>query len=77
MAEPKPWFRTRHAGWRWGAPLTWQGWLAYGVYGAVVLTTGHFFQPRQVPVQFIGVALVATAAFLGVIRALGDKPGPR
>ena len=73
MSRPTAWFRTRDAGWRWGAPLTWQGGVTYGLLAIALIDVGHYFPPRQVPAQFIGVALLVSAAFVALCWAKGDQ----
>ena len=31
------WFRAKKYGWGWGLPLTWQGWVSFGLFAAVWL----------------------------------------
>ena len=73
LSTTRPWFQTKDMGWRWGKPVTWQGWTVYAIVGTVVMGLGHYFPPRQVPGQFIGLALVACAVFVVACWAKGDR----
>ena len=49
MSRPTAWFRTRDAGWCWGAPLTWQGGATYGVLAIALLDVGTVSRPGKCP----------------------------
>ena len=35
----KYWFPAKRYGYGWGLPGTWQGWLVFGAYGALVIAS--------------------------------------
>ena len=39
MKEPRYWFPVRpaRAGWGWGTPIVWEGWVAYAVFFATLI----------------------------------------
>lgn len=44
----KYWFKRRRYGWGW-MPVTWQGWLAIGVFTAVVISAAYQFGTEPAP----------------------------
>ena len=74
---PKPWFKAKSVGWGWGPALTWQGWLAYGLYGAVVPGGALRFPPGRDPAALACAVVAATAALVALCWLKGEKPGRR
>jgi hypothetical protein len=71
MITKHPWFGPKEFGWGW-RPVSWQGWLATGVFVAVVGAAVAYFKPTLTALL---IGLVSFAAFLGVIFLTGSKPG--
>ena len=72
------WFKRRRYGWGW-IPVTWQGWLALGVYIAIALVAAPAFlsapaqsERRERAIYFLILALLT----ISLIR-LGYAKGPR
>lgn len=70
----RPWFKAKAFGWGWGPAITWQGWLAYGLYAAVVLAGALRFPPARSPGVFALVIVGATAVLVAVCWLKGEKP---
>jgi hypothetical protein len=70
VSEPEYWFHAKRYGWGWGLPASWQGWVALGTYGVVVLGP-LLFGDRGVAVS-IGALIVATPVFLWVCYRKGE-----
>lgn len=72
------WFKAKRYGWGW-VPVTWQGWLAVGLYlvlmlgGSAVLTSGEPETYGPVALYIIWV-IVCTAGLVGVSYKTGEKP---
>ena len=77
MTDSRPWFKAKTHGWGWGRANTWQGWLSYGLYAALVAATALCFPPLQHVFAF-GICLWSlTLLLIGVCWLKGEKPGPR
>ena len=77
MSDAPRWFKAKTIGWGWGLPLTWQGWVAYGLY-AVLLTAGVVrFPPDRDTPMFMLVTLGLTGALVILCMVKGEKPGSR
>lgn len=63
QTAPKFWFAAKRYGWGWGLPLTWQGWVIYGVWFAILLALISSFHGRE----HVGVHI---ATIVGMVVAL-------
>ncbi len=41
--RPTYWFRAKRYGWGWDMPLTWQGWVVYGIFIASLIGAAFLF----------------------------------
>jgi|HubBroStandDraft_1064217.scaffolds.fasta_scaffold2904925_1 broad specificity phosphatase PhoE len=62
---PRYWFAAKLFGWGWGLPLTWEGWVVYGVWlvGFIALLR-HFAVPQhplRILIITIGTLIPLTA----------------
>ena len=74
--DPRPWFKAKTRGWGWGVALTWQGWLAYGLYVALAAASLLVLPPPHHVLAF-GVCLwILTLLLIGVCWVKGEDPGP-
>jgi len=60
----KPWFRAKRYGIGAGRPITWQGWAAYGVFAATMVTPWAGRSPHG---PLTGPALITIAAIVGLV----------
>jgi hypothetical protein len=67
---PRYWFRAKRYGWGWGFPRTWEGWVAFGVFGLVLLVAPAFTSDAQ----YVVVVLVTAAALVAVCWWKGEPP---
>lgn len=71
-ATSKPWFSARRLGFGW-RPVTWQGWVASGVFVALVIGVTRVVDNSAA----IAVAVVLLVGLLALVCYLtGGKPGP-
>lgn len=68
------WFPMKRYGWGWGLPLVWQGWVALGLYLALLAAGAFFFPPSTHPIGFAVVLASSTAAFIVVCYLKGEPP---
>ena len=67
----KPWFGPkRYLGWGW-TPVSWEGWVAIGIFCVLLLAVVILWQGVA---SVIGVT-VLVVALLGVCLLTGDPPG--
>ena len=45
MTDRRYWFRAKRYGWGWGLPLTWEGWLVYAAFIALIAVAGWLCPP--------------------------------
>ena len=74
MSDSRPWFKAKTYGWGWGLANTWQGWVSYAGYVALMAASGMFFPPSRTPALFFASVLVWSAALLGICWLKGEKP---
>jgi hypothetical protein len=74
VSEKRYWFPAKQYGWGWGLPNTWQGWVAYGVYFALLLVGLLVFPPSQNKLGFIAYIVGLSAALYAVCYAKGEPP---
>lgn len=70
------WFKQKRFGWGW-TPVKWQGWLTIGVYVALLFTATKTIDesaPNDVPVTFLALVILLTAALFVVAYKKGEKP---
>jgi len=76
------WFKAKRYGWGWGLPLTWQGWLSFGLFIAVwlvalltllVVPEGSTSVPTENRIMF-GVVLVLDACALVYVSFKHGEP---
>ncbi len=73
MSNSRPWFKAKTYGWGWGPALTWQGWVSYACYVALVAASAVTFRPDRDPLAFALVASGLTVALIGVCLLKGEK----
>jgi hypothetical protein len=66
MEKTPYWFAAKRYGWGWGLPLTWQGWVVYALWIAVLLGSLPFLRPRQHPFEHGAFLIGMVAALLGI-----------
>jgi hypothetical protein len=78
MVEPKQfWFPAKRYGWGWGFPITWQGWVAFGIFFLLALAGPFVFSPERDMPSFLAYMLIITVAFGAVCYAKGEPPSWR
>lgn len=68
------WFPARTFGWGWGLPVTWQGWLVYGVAAALWAAGYLIFPPATHAGYFLAWIWVVVLALVGVCWLKGEPP---
>ena len=74
MSNSRPWFKAKTYGWGWGLANTWQGWLTYAAYVALLAAGGALFPPNRDPLAFALVVAVLTMALVGICFLKGEPP---
>jgi hypothetical protein len=74
MADKPYWFPAKRIGWGWGPPATWQGWVVFGAYFALLALAGVRWLPRHDPISFVVVTLVLTIVLVGIAWLKGEPP---
>jgi hypothetical protein len=69
--ERRYWFAAKRSGWGWGLPLTWQGWVVYTAWFAVLFAgiakigRGHPPVPHLIFVMAMILILLAICLWKG------------
>lgn len=71
------WFPAKTYGWGWGLPRTWEGWLVFVLYLALLLLAQRLFPPDQDPLRYTGCALLLSIALILICLAKGEPPSWR
>jgi uncharacterized membrane protein YhaH (DUF805 family) len=70
--EKKYWFRAKRYGYGWGLPCSWQGWVVFGVWLAL-MGAGAFLMPEH-PLVFGAHVLILVAALIVICIFKGEPP---
>ena len=68
------WFPAKTYGWGWGLPVTWQGWVVFVLYLALVALGFIGIYDSILSVPFSIYFVVVTAAFVFICYLKGEKP---
>jgi len=74
MSEKKYWFSAKKYGWGWGFPSTWQGWVVYCVYFALLIAGLLVVPPAKSKIGFFAYTVALSAVLCGVCYAKGEPP---
>jgi hypothetical protein len=74
QAKGSYWFPAKRYGWGWGFPITWQGWLVFAAFFALVLLGIYLFPPRQSLAAFLLYVIALTVLLVGVCWFKGEPP---
>lgn len=68
------WFPAKRYGWGWGMPCSWQGWLVFIAFFALVIAGIFVFPPARSVSRFLLYTLGLTAALVAVCWLKGEPP---
>lgn len=71
---PKYWFPAKRYGWGWGPPCTWQGWIVFIIYFALVIVGIPFIQVAVGGIVYIAYVLILTVALIAICWITGEPP---
>jgi hypothetical protein len=72
--DAKYWFPAKRYGWGWGLPITWQGWLVFAAFFAMVAAGAFLFPPREMLTAYLAYIAVLSIALSGVCWLKGEPP---
>ena len=72
--DPGYWFPAKRYGWGWGPPCTWQGWLIFILYFALIIAGIPLVQRVYGDVRFILFVTIATVVLVGICWLTGEPP---
>lgn len=72
--EKKYWFPARRYGWGWGAPSTWQGWVALLIYVALMVGGILIWSPVAEGLMYGIYAVLVSLVFVAVCWITGEPP---
>jgi len=68
------WFPAKRYGWGWGVPTSWEGWLVFGVFFALLIAGVFFFLPAKAVGSFIAYTVVLNVLLIAVCWLKGEPP---
>jgi hypothetical protein len=68
------WFAAKRYGWGWGLPLTWQGWVVYVGWFAVLFGGLASLGLRQLPVPHLVFVVTMVVLLLVICYWKGEPP---
>ena len=74
IVQRQYWFRAKRYGWGWGLPSTWQGWLVFLAFLALIPAGVVLFPPRKALIAFLIYVLTLNALLLAVCFWKGEPP---
>ena len=74
MTDSRLWFKAKTFGWGWGPALTWQGWLVYAAYLALVAASAARFPPTRDSMAFFASLTGLTVVLLCICWWKGEEP---
>jgi hypothetical protein len=74
QSDVQYWFPAKRYGWGWGFPITWQGWVVFAGFLALLLAGVFIVPPRQSLGEFFTYVAVIVALFAGVCWWKGEPP---
>ena len=69
------WFRAKRFGWGWGAPSSWQGWVALAAYFVLVVAGIPLVQVARGDLAYAAYVIVCTATFVVLCWLKGEPAG--
>ena len=74
--HPKPmfWFPVKRYGWGWGLPVSWQGWVVFASYLALLFGGIYYFLPQRNALGLFGYISGLTAILVVIVAVKGERP---
>lgn len=66
------WFPAKRYGWGWGLPSSWQGWVVFVGFLALVALGSVLFPPGSHAGWYIGYTLILSGAFVAIAWWKGE-----
>lgn len=76
-SEKRYWFYAKEYGWGWGLPATWEGWVVFGAYLALIPMGLALADPSRHPGLFTGYMVLLSAGLVAVCWLTGEPPAWR
>ena len=67
------WFPAKRDGWGWGFPISWQGWVVYLTFVALVIA-GSIWYTRTLNLLFFVYLVAISAALIAICWWKGESP---
>lgn len=66
------WFPAKCYGWRWGLPITWQGWLVLAIYFALLVVGIFLFPPHKSLGGFLIYVVLLSGLLISICWLKGE-----
>ena len=77
MSQSPYWFPAKRYGWGWGLPSSWQGWVVFIGFFALLAVAVYEFPPKENLEAFLGCTVGLVVALLAICLAKGEPPAWR
>jgi hypothetical protein len=71
--ETRYWVPAKRFGWGWGLPVTWEGWLVFAAFLALLVAGAFIFPPRANLAAYLAYVVLLCAALVGVTWLKGRR----
>ena len=71
---PKYWFPAKRYGWGWGLPCSWQGWIVFIAYFALIIGGIPWIKIPKGDFAYIAYALALTIILIVICWITGEPP---
>lgn len=72
--RPRYWFPAKRYGWGWGPPSTWQGWVVFVAYIALMVVAAWMVPPERSVAGFIAAVSGLSLAVIAICWWKGEPP---
>jgi hypothetical protein len=72
-SENRVWFPAKKHGWGWGLPCSWQGWVVFAVWLALLCGGAVVLGPKHLGL-YVAYAVVLGIALFIICLIKGEKP---
>jgi hypothetical protein len=68
------WFPAKRYGWGWGFPISWEGWLVFTAFFALIIAGVFLFPPAKAMGAFMAYIVVLSVVLTAVCWLKGEPP---
>jgi hypothetical protein len=74
QTDHKYWFPAKRYGWGWGFPSSWEGWLVFATFFALIVAGFFMFPPAEEVGSFVAYTAIVSVLLVAVCWLKGEPP---